>query len=83
MAMLPLSGCDAQHVVDNKVTIQMKSVGQSTSDCRLQVEHTVNAMVRTMSYKRLDEANCLGKRAVSDASLSTGAHLKRPPKIGT
>lgn len=80
MAMLPLAGCDSATVIDNGVTIEMRSIGDASLDCRIQVENTVNAMVRTMSYKRLDEANCLSVRAVDDAQVSTGARLKSASK---
>lgn len=79
MAMFALSGCDSKAVVDNGVTIQMKTIGDGAPDCRIQVEEAVNGIVRTMSYKRLDEANCLGTRAQKGALVSTEAQLKSAP----
>lgn len=80
MAMLPLAGCDSADVIDNGVTIEMKSIGADQGQCQIQVEQTVNAIVRTMSYTRLDEANCLSQRAMNDAEVTTGARLKPPPE---
>jgi hypothetical protein len=83
MSAMALSGCDAAAVVNNGVTIEMNSIGDNPPDCRLQVEEAVNSMVRTMSYKRLDEANCLSERAKEDTGIKTGARLKNVPKQGT
>lgn len=76
MAMLALSGCDSKDVVDHGVTIELRTVGSASDSCALEVQETVNAMVGTMSYKRLEDANCLGERAINDARISTGARLK-------
>lgn len=79
-ALMSLSGCSAADAIDNGVTIEMKSIGDGAGECRIQVEETVNTIVRTMSYKRLDDANCLSERAVEDAKIKTGGRLKTPPK---
>ncbi len=76
MAMFALSGCDAKQVVDNGVTIELKTVGGGSDSCRVQVEDSVNNIVKTMSYGRLDDANCLGARAAADAKVHTAARLK-------
>jgi hypothetical protein len=76
MAMLPLAACDSKKVIDNGVTIQMKTVGSATNGCALEVEKTVKEMVETMSYKRLQEACNLAHRAMNDAKVSTRARLK-------
>jgi len=80
MCMLPLSACSPQAVIDNNVTIEMNYVGNADASCEVLVRDTVKSMVGTMSYNRLDEANCLGVRAMNDAQLSTRAHLKNQPE---
>lgn len=80
MSMFALPGCDSKEVVDNGVTIELKTIGDASDDCRIQVQEAVNSMVRTMSYSRLDEANCLADRAVADAKVKAEARLKYPPK---
>ena len=80
MALMTLSGCSATDIIDNGVTIEMKSVGDHAPDCHLEVEQSVNAQVRTMSYARLDEANCLAERAKTDAGIKTAGRLKIDPQ---
>lgn len=80
MAILPLAGCTPADVIDNGVTIEMRSIGNAPTDCRIQVQDAVNSIVRTMSYERLDDANCLSERAINDAEMTTGARLKSPPE---
>lgn len=80
MAMLPLSACDSQQVIDQGVTIEMKTVGSATNDCALIVQDTVNSIVGTMAYDRLKQACELGDRAIRDAKITTGARLKAPAK---
>lgn len=80
MAMFALTGCDAKAVVENGVTIKLKTIGDASDDCRIQVENTVNGIVRTMSYERLNDANCLGGRAASDAKVRVDASLISLPR---
>lgn len=76
MAMLALAGCDGQSIVDNQVTIHMKTVGTATIDCQHEVEVTVNQMAAALGAERLEQACELADRAREDAKVSTHARLK-------
>lgn len=79
MAMFALSGCDSKAVIDNGVTVKLKTVGSAdgggnaVSDC-------VNAMAIALGQSRLDQQCSLGKRAHEDAKLTTAATLKSSGK---
>ena len=79
MAMFALSACDSKAIVDNGVTVNLKTVGSAdgggaaVSDC-------VNAMVIALGQSRLDQECSLGKRASEDAKLTTPATLKSGKK---
>lgn len=76
MAMLPLASCDSQEIVDNGVTVELKSIGDASTDCAIDVENAVNSYVTALGYERLEQACELAKRAREDATLETNAHLK-------
>lgn len=80
MAIFSLSGCDAQAVVDNGVTVHLKKVGETPPAVETEVESCVNEIAKALGDCRLTEANKLGVRAVKDAGMKTAAHLKEAPK---
>ncbi|WP_430443956.1 hypothetical protein [Sphingorhabdus contaminans] len=76
MAMLALSGCDAQEVIDEGVEIELKTVGTADSTCSIEVAKEVENYAKTLSYKRLEKACELGLRAQEDAKVTAQARLK-------
>lgn len=80
MAMFALSGCDSKTVIDNGVTVHLKTVGSAGDGPRTEIESCVNSMAIALGEARLDEACGLGDRAENDAKMSTGAALKSTPK---
>jgi hypothetical protein len=82
MAMFALSSCDSKQVVDNGVTVHLKTVGAASKDPQAQVESCVNSIAIALGEARLNSACQLGTRAEGDAKMSTGATLKSRPKRG-
>lgn len=80
MAMFALSGCDSKAVIDNGVTVHLKTVGGAGDGPRADIESCVNSMAIALGEARLDDACGLGDRAEKNAKMSTGATLKFTPK---
>lgn len=80
MAMFALSGCDSQAIVDNGVTVELKTVGAAPSEAGDAIESCVNDMAVALGQARLDESSGLCSRAEKDAKVSTSATLKSAPK---
>lgn len=76
MTLLPLSACDAEKVIDDGVQVELKTVGSAQSTCTIEIEDEVKTYAETLSYKRLEEACELGRRAHDDAKVTTRARLK-------
>lgn len=75
MAMFALAGCDPQAVVDNGVTVKLKTVGEQSGTSE-EISDCVNAMAIALRANRLHEACGLSARAEKDAKMSTEATLK-------
>lgn len=75
MVLLALGGCDGSAIVNDAVTVHLKTVGAATSDCRHHIEDTVNSMAGALGEKRIEEACELAERAVKDAKVTTHARL--------
>lgn len=80
MAMMALSGCSGTDIVDNGVTVNLKTVGAATTDCKHELDSTINAMAVALGKARVEQACGLGKRAEIDAQVTTGAALKPKQK---
>ena len=80
MALLALGGCDGPSIVNDTVTVKLKTVGAATVGCQHHIETTVNAMAGALGEKRIEQACDLGERAVKDAKVSTHARLINAPK---
>lgn len=80
MALFALSSCSPQQVVDDGVTIRMKSVAGAANATESQVQTDVNNLATAMGERRLKVANDFATRANKDAKVSTHATLKAPPK---
>ena len=76
MTMLPLSACSSKQIIDDGVEIQLKTVGSADSACSINIEEEVKNYAATLSYDRLQEACELGRRAQTDAKITTQARLK-------
>lgn len=76
MVVFALSGCDSKQVIDNGVTVHLKSVGTASKDVQGEVESCVSDMAIALGECRLDEAAGLGIRAEKDAKMTTSATLK-------
>lgn len=76
MAMLSLSGCDSKQVIDEGVEIELKTVGTADATCSIDVAKEVENYASTLSYKRLEKACELARRAQDDAKVTTQARLK-------
>jgi hypothetical protein len=80
MALFALSGCDAAKVVDDGVTIKLKSVAGAANDPQQQVQEDVKGLTEALGHNRLSESNGYAKRAERDAKVTTRAALKAPDK---
>lgn len=80
MAMFALSGCDSKAVVDNGVTVELKTVGAATNEAGNAIESCVNDMAVALGEARLDQASELCARAEEDAKVTTSATLKTASK---
>jgi len=80
MAFFALSGCEAKDVINQGVTVQLKTVGKAPKNCQLDIENTVNGMATALGDKRLQQACDLGVRAEKDAQMNTSATLKSGAK---
>jgi hypothetical protein len=80
MALFALAGCDSKQVVDNGVTVHLKTVGGATTAQQEEIERNVNALTVALGDKRLEDAAKLARRAATDAKMSTGATLKSSGK---
>lgn len=76
MVVFALSGCNSKEVIDNGVTVHLKTVGSATKDVQSEVESCVSDMAIALGECRLDEAAGLGIRAEKDAKVATSASLK-------
>jgi hypothetical protein len=76
MALFALSGCDAQKVVNDGVTVKLKSVAGAANEPQKAVESDVNGLTTAMGEDRLTDGNNFAKRAAKDAKMSTLATLK-------
>tara|TARA_R110000796_G_scaffold14011_21_gene45690 strand:- start:2028 stop:3092 length:1065 start_codon:yes stop_codon:yes gene_type:complete len=75
MAFFPLAGCDSQAVVDQGVTVKLKTVGGGISS-HTEVQECVNSMAIALGHERLDQSSQLCDRAIRDAKMTTQAVLK-------
>jgi hypothetical protein len=80
MVLFALSGCDSQAIIQDQVTVQLKTVGNADVGCQHQIEADVNATATALGAKRLEEACQLGERAENDARISTSATLQTRPR---
>lgn len=80
MGMFALSGCDSKTVVDNGVTVELKTVGSGSNAAGTVIEECINDMAVALGEARLDQASDLCARAEKDAKVSTAARLKSAPK---
>lgn len=80
MAMFALSGCDSKTVVDNGVTVELKTVGGASGAAGNVIEACVNDMAVALGEARLDQSSDLCARAREDARVTTAATLKSTPK---
>ena len=76
MVLFALSGCDAHQVVNDGVTVHLKSVAGAANDPQQEVEADVNGLATALGENRLEVVNGLGKRASKDALVSTRATVK-------
>lgn len=76
MALLPLSACGSQRIIDDGVEIKLKTIGAANQNCSIEIEEEVKTYAETLSYNRLETACELGKRAQQDAKVTTQALLK-------
>lgn len=76
MAMLPLSACGEKKIIDDGVEVQLKTIGSADATCSIEVEEDVKTYSTTLSYKHLEKACELGRRAQDDAQVTTQARLK-------
>lgn len=83
MAMFALAGCDSKTMIDNGVTVHLKTVGGATSGTQSEIETCVNDMAIALGEARLDQACNLTIRAEKDAKVTTSATLKSTPKKRT
>lgn len=79
MALFSLSGCDSKQVVNNGVTVTLKTVGGATGGNN-EVQECVNAMAIALGHERLDQSCGLSDRAKKDALMTTQAVLKSGQK---
>lgn len=82
MVLFSLSGCSPDQVVDDGVTVHLKSVAGEAMNAQAAVTADVNGLTTALGEKRLKEANDLGQRAMRDAKMSTRGALKQAPKAG-
>ncbi|RDC60302.1 hypothetical protein HME9302_01503 [Alteripontixanthobacter maritimus] len=76
MGMFALTGCDSKTVVDNGVTVELKTVGVGANDAGTAIEECINDMAVALGEARLDQASDLCGRAERDAKVTTAASLK-------
>lgn len=75
MATFVLTGCDSNQVVDDGVTVQLKTVGGGNTSNE-EVQDCVNAMAIALGHDRFPQSCDLSDRATKDALLTTRATLK-------
>ncbi|PNU02095.1 hypothetical protein A8V01_26895 [Novosphingobium guangzhouense] len=79
MALFALSGCSAEVVDKNAVTVKLKHVGAGDHSVEVAVEKDVNAMKTALGEQRIEKSGQLVKRAENNALVSTNATLKSVP----
>lgn len=80
MAMFTLSACDSQQVVDNRVTVTLKHVGDPGNGVQQAVEDDVNSLRVALGQSRIEAQGNLAERAKVDALVTTKATLKSGAK---
>lgn len=78
MTLFALSGCDAQQIENDEITVSLKQVGAGNSTVKECVENDVNALKTALGQNRFVDASCYARRAKDDARMSTRATLKTP-----
>ncbi len=76
VALFALSACSPQQVVNDQVTVKLKTVGGAGHGCQQQIEDSVKAMAGALGAKRAEDMCKLGVRAANDAKMTVSATLK-------
>jgi hypothetical protein len=76
MALFPAMEADAKTLLEQPITVQLRTVGSADDRCALEVSAAAEGIVKTLSLRRLQDACEVRTRAEKEATLHTKARLK-------